>query len=137
MPLNANIGGKLRSLPIHERNFLTEDQARHVYKKVESGNIININTLKQEIDKDQELNRLDDTSGVINPYRELIVNNAEKVETFLSQMEQWSMLSNVVNCIQYDKHPKSFHNRNRIKADVRIRFERYAREIDGRIFRCI
>ena len=30
---------------------LTEDQARHVYKKVESGKIININTLKQEIEK--------------------------------------------------------------------------------------
>ena len=25
----------------------------------------------------------------INPYRELIVNNAEKIETVLSQMEQW------------------------------------------------
>ena len=52
-----------------------------MYTKVESGNIININTLKQEIDQDQELNRLADMSRDINPYRELIVNNAEKVET--------------------------------------------------------
>ena len=29
-----------------------EKQARHVYKKVESGNIISINTLKQEIEPD-------------------------------------------------------------------------------------
>ena len=29
-----------------------EEYARHVYKKVESGNIISINTLKQEIGKD-------------------------------------------------------------------------------------
>ena len=79
-----------------ENKYLTEDQARHVYKKVESGNIININTLKQEIDQEQELNRLDDINRDITPYRELIVNNAEKVGTVLSQMEQWSILSNVV-----------------------------------------
>ena len=55
-----------------------------MYKKVESGNIINTNTLKQEIEQDQELNRLDDTRRDINPYRELIVNNTEKIETALS-----------------------------------------------------
>ena len=61
----------------------------------ESGNIININTLKQEIEQDQELNRLDDTSRDINPYKELIVNNAGKIETVLSQMEQWSIFSSM------------------------------------------
>ena len=66
--------------------------------------------MKQEIDQDQELNRLDDTSGDINPYRQLIVNNAEKVDTFLSQMEQWLILSNVVNHIQCNRHPKIFYN---------------------------
>ena len=25
-------------------------------------------------------------------------------------MEQWSILSNMVNYVQYDKHPKNFHN---------------------------
>ena len=55
---------------------------------------------------------MDDTNGDINPYRELIVNNAEKVDTILMQMEQWSILSNVVNYIQYDRHPKKFYNLN-------------------------
>ena len=114
MPLNANIGGQNTS---HKNNYnenkcLTADQARHVYKEVESGNIININTLKQEIEQDQELNKLDDITRDINPYRELIVDNAEKIETVLSQMEQWSILSNVVNYIQYDRHPKNFHTLN-------------------------
>ena len=45
-------------------------------------------------------------------YRQLIVNNAEKIETVLSQMEQWSILSNVINYIQYDKHPKNYHSLN-------------------------
>ena len=89
LPLNANIGGKPTSLQSQERSFLTEDQARHIYKEVELRDIINVNTIKQEIGQDQKLNRLDDTSEDINPYRELIVNNAEKVETVLSQMEQW------------------------------------------------
>ena len=34
------------------KNFLTEDQAIHIYKKVELSNIINTSTLKQEIDQD-------------------------------------------------------------------------------------
>ena len=46
----------------------------------------------------------------ITPYRELIVNNAEKVDTILWQMEQWSILSNIVNYIQYDRHPKNSYN---------------------------
>ena len=83
-----------------------------MYKKVESSNIINTNTLKQDIDQEQESNRLDDTSGYINPYRELIVNNTEKIETLLSQMEQWSILSNVINCVQHDRHPKKDYNLN-------------------------
>ena len=64
-----------------ENKYLTEEQATHVYKKMESSNIINTNTLKEEIDQDRKLNKLEDTSGDINPYRELIVSNAEKIET--------------------------------------------------------
>ena len=62
--------------------------------------------MKQEIDQDWGLNRLDYTSRDINPYRELIVNNAEKTDTILSQLEQWSILSTIVNYTQYDRHPK-------------------------------
>ena len=76
------------------------------------GNIININTIKQEKEPDQELNRLDDTSRDMNLYRELVVNNAERVDIILSQMEQWSILSNVVNYVQYDRYPKNFYNLN-------------------------
>ena len=81
MPLNLNIGGLIRShkYKYKEKKYLTEDQARHIYRQVELGDIINISTMKQGIDQDLELNRLDDTSRDINPYREQIVNNAEKV----------------------------------------------------------
>ena len=41
--------------------------------------------MRQEIDKDMELDKIDDTGGDENLYREIIVNNAEKIETTLSQ----------------------------------------------------
>ena len=49
---------------------------------------------------------MDNNSGDENPYRELIVNNAGKIENTLSQMEQWS-LNNVINYVQYGKNPKT------------------------------
>ena len=126
LPLNTNIVGQTTSYKIkyNENKYLTEDQARHVYKKIESGNIININTLKQEIEQDQQLNKLDDTSGDINPYRELKVYNAEKIETDWSQMEQWSIFSNVVSYIQYNRHPKNFHNWN-IRAVNKEKYKKF------------
>ena len=42
----------------------------------------------------------------------MIANNAEKVETVLFQMEQWPILSIVVNYVHYDKHPRNFHHLN-------------------------
>ena len=67
MHLNTNIGGLLKPSRSKETRYLTEDQAKHIYKKVELGNIINIGTTKQEIDQDQELCRLDNTSGDLIP----------------------------------------------------------------------
>ena len=58
---------------------------------------------------DVELGTMDGNSGDENPYRELIVNNAGKIENTLSQMEQWSILSNIINHIQYRKNPRNFH----------------------------
>ena len=48
-------------------------------------------------------------SGDTNPYTELIVNNAEEIEPLLAQMEQWSILSNMLNYIEHDKLPQNFH----------------------------
>ena len=52
---------------------------------------------------------MDDNSGDENPYRELVVNNGGKTENALSQMKQWSILSNVINYVQYSKNAKNFH----------------------------
>ena len=72
--------------------------------------MINTETLQQELEHKRQLYKIDDTSGDTNLYKELIVNNAEKIEPLLTQMEQWSILNNMLNYIQYDKHPQNFHN---------------------------
>ena len=48
--------------------------------------------IKEELDVDIELERMDDNSGEKNPYKELIVNNAGKIDSALTQIEQWSIL---------------------------------------------
>ena len=84
-------------------------QTKCIYKKVELGSLINKETIKEEIDSDAELDRIDDDSIDENLYKELIVNNAIKIESALSQMEQWSILSNVINYVQYSKNHKDFY----------------------------
>ena len=65
--------------------------------------MINVDTIQQEIEQEEQLNKIDDMSGETNPYRDLIVNNAEKIEPPMTQMEQWSILCNVLNYIQHDR----------------------------------
>ena len=54
LPLNMSIGGQIiqNKYANKECKYLTEDQARHVYKKVESGGTIDTNTLIQEIEQE-------------------------------------------------------------------------------------
>ena len=72
--------------------------------------MINTDTLQHEIEHERQSNKIDDTSRDTNPHKELIVNNEEKIEPLLAQMEQWSILSNILNYIQYDKCSKHYHN---------------------------
>ena len=55
---------------------------------------------------------MDDDSGEVNPYRELVVNNAEKIEMQKTQMEQWSILSNLLNYVQHSRFNTMSHSLN-------------------------
>ena len=97
------------------------------------GEMINMDTIQQEIEQEKQLNRMDDESGEINPYRELIDNSVEKLESPMTQMEQWPILSNILNYVQHSKfnsmnHPLSVKpvNRYKIKPDMGKEF----REVD-------
>ena len=91
LPLDSKIGGQVRNDRPSVVQFLTKEQANYIYKKIETGEIINTDAIEQEIKQEEQLNRIDDTSGETNPYCELIVNNAEKMEPMVTQMEQWSI----------------------------------------------
>ena len=114
MPFCQKLGGNNKKVGNNRNNSmnrgcLTSKQTEYLYKKVELGSLINKDTTKEEIDSDIELDKKDDYNGDKNLYRELIVNNASKIESMLSLMEQWSILSNVINYVQYSKIPKKFH----------------------------
>ena len=88
---------------------MTRKQANFIYEMTESSEMINTEML-QELEHEKQLNKIVDTSGETNPYKELIVNNAEKIEPLLEQMEQWLILGNMLNYIQYDRYPKNYQS---------------------------
>ena len=133
LPLDFRIGGQSRDSCPAVGQYLTRDQNRYIYKKVETGEMINIDTMQQEIKQEKQLNRIDDKSGEIHPYRELIVNNAKRTEPLMMQMEQWSILSNVLNYIQHSKFNSMNHTLN-VKVvnqyKVKLDTEREFKELD-------
>ena len=71
----------------------------------------------------------------MNPYKELVVNNAEKIEPLMAQMEQWSILHNTLNYIQYGRHPKNYCNLeisavNKYKHILYTKEEKDTKELD-------
>ena len=76
---------------------------------------------------------MDDDSGEVNPYTKLVVNNAEKIEMQKMQMEQWSILSNLLNYVQHSKFNSMSHSLN-IKPVNRYKMkpneEKEFREVD-------
>ena len=110
--------------------YLTRDQTRFIYKKVETGEIIDTNTIQQQIEQEKQLGKIDNTNGETNPYKELTVNNAEKIEPLMTQMEQWSILSNVLNYVQHSRFNSMSHtlgvkamNRYKSKPNMDRQFE--------------
>ena len=87
LPLDSRIGGQGRNNHPTVGQFLTREQTRHIYRKVETGEIINTDMIKQEIEQEKQLSKIDDTNGETNPYQELIVNNAEKIEPTMVNFE--------------------------------------------------
>ena len=87
LPLDSRIGRQGGCNHPTVGQCLTREQTRYIYKKIETGEIINTDLIEQEVEQERQLDKMDDTSGETNPYRELIVNNAEKIEPLMMQME--------------------------------------------------
>ena len=71
LPLDSRVGGQGRDNHSTVGQFLTSEQTRYIYRKVETGEIINTNTIEQEIEQERQLNKIDDTSRETNPYKNL------------------------------------------------------------------
>ena len=84
LPLDSRIGGQDGNDKPSVGQFLTREQMKYIYRKVEIGEIINTETMEQELEQEEQLSKIDDTTGETNPYQELVVNNAEKIETLMT-----------------------------------------------------
>ena len=56
----------------------------------------------------------------VNPYCNIIVNNIDKENMIIYQMEQWSIPSNKINYVQYDRNPKNFYDLDVKALDQKI-----------------
>ena len=68
LPLDSKIGGQVSHDRPNVGQFLTREQANYVYKKVETGEMINTDTIQQEIEQEEQLNRMDDMNRETNPH---------------------------------------------------------------------
>ena len=75
---------------------LSEKQANYIYKKVDGGKVINMNTVKNEME--QDLDREDDS-----PYKRVILNKVFKDKDKTPEMENWSIFSDNVRFVQHDE----------------------------------
>ena len=51
LPLNTKIGGQVNNNRPSVGQFLTREQTRYIYKKTESGEIINTEAIQQELEQ--------------------------------------------------------------------------------------
>ena len=84
--VDSRIGGQNRDCPMVGQ-YLTRDQTKYIYKKLETGEMINTDTIQQEIEQEKQLGRIDDTSRETNPCKELIVNKILYVKIILHEMQ--------------------------------------------------
>ena len=72
LPFGPNLGRNNKGREINNsdnvgKEYLTMKQADYIYRKVKLGSLINKNTMKEEMDQDIELDKMDNTSGDENP----------------------------------------------------------------------
>ena len=64
----------------------------------------------------------------INLYHEIITNKVEKDDAITSQMEQLSVLSNMVNYVQYNGDPKNSYDLDIKTVDQKSNKKIYGKE---------
>ena len=55
LPLDSRIGGQSRDSHPTVGQYLSREQVKHIYKKVETGKIFNVNMVKHAIEQEKQL----------------------------------------------------------------------------------
>ena len=109
LPLDSKTGGNIKYIKDKDAICLTEDQTRYMYKKVEQGNNLNIETMKQEIEQ-EKLAKTETKRENDNPYQKVVLNKVYQDENKTTQMENWSILSDNVRYVQHDERSTTPHS---------------------------
>ena len=110
MPSNCKIGGTFTNIRNHGDRYLTEDQVRYVYKKVNAGKKINTMTIKEEIEQEKSIKT--EINDNCNTYQKAILNDINKKGKVSTQMEDWAILSDQVKYVEHDDGLETFHKLN-------------------------
>ena len=62
LPLDSKIGGQGRNDRPSVGQFLNREQTNYIYKKIETGEMINMDTIEQEMEQEEQLSKIEDTS---------------------------------------------------------------------------
>ena len=87
--------------------------------------------IEQEIEQERQLDRINNTSRETNLYQDLMVSNEEKIGPLMTQMDQWSILSNVLNYVQHSR----FHSMNHMLDIKAVDKYKYRPNTDNREFK--
>ena len=110
LPSNCKIGGTFKNIRNYGDRYLTEDQVRYVYKKVNVGKEINTTTMKQEAEQEKSIKA--EIGDSCNTYQKAMLNDVNKKEKISTQMEDWSILSDHVKYVKHDDGLETFHKLN-------------------------
>ena len=81
---------------------MTEDQTQYIYKKVEMGKPVNIETMTQKTEYDKMIkNRFkeEEDENESNPYQMAILNMKSKDDTKIKQMINWFIFSDLIKYV--------------------------------------
>ena len=68
LSLDSKIGGQVSCDRSNVGQFLTREQANYIYKKVETSKMIDTNIIQQEIEQEEQSNKMNDTNRETNPH---------------------------------------------------------------------
>ena len=90
LPLNKK--GVLKT-DVNSKKYLTEEQAKYVYDKVESGDELKVGKMVLQIQSNSLLPKQVKERKDNNLYEKVLVSNINTMNKNKSQIEQWSILS--------------------------------------------